>query len=87
MAENPEGAIGHIDEFRKPDGTVDYEQIGSKVIDGPTGFIYPDIEAWREHVSPISGTKPTDPEYLIQTTTPNYAEISAKALERGAAKA
>lgn len=80
----PEGATGHTDDFLKPDGSPDYEKIGSQVIDGPTGFIFPTHEAWLNHISPISGTKPSDPEYLRKTTTPDYDAVAAAAKERGA---
>jgi len=32
------------------------------------------------------GAMPTEPEYLIRTTTPHFAKISASAVERGEAK-
>ena len=75
----PEGAIGHK-------STMTEEEISGKVIDGPTGFVFPDIDSWKAHISPISGTVPTDPEYLKQTTTPNYDEVAAAAVDRGSEK-
>ena len=32
------------------------------------------------------GAMPTEPEYLIRTTTPNFAKISASAIKRGKGK-
>lgn len=32
------------------------------------------------------GAKPTDPEYLIKTTTPNFQKISESATKRGEEK-
>lgn len=79
----PNGALGHIDDFKKPDGQLDYERLAGCFVDGPTGYVFADQAAWESHISPISGTVPADPEYLRKTTTPNYDEIAAEALARG----
>ena len=79
----PTGAIGTINDVKNSDGSIAYENLIGKVVDGPTGFVFDSMEAWEAHVSPVSGTTPTDPKYLIDTTTPDYERIAEAAILRG----
>jgi hypothetical protein len=42
-------------------------------------------QEYLDHVCPNTERHPTEPEHLINSTTPDFAEISTAALERGAA--
>jgi hypothetical protein len=54
---------------------------------GPCGATFQEETAYLAHqCSKAQGAMPTDPQYLIQTTTPDFAQISQSAQERGAAK-
>lgn len=56
-----------------------------KIICGPCQTIFLREEQYLKHeCKAASGAKPTEPEYLKRTTTPNYDAIAKKAKERGA---
>lgn len=44
-------------------------------------------EEYLVHVCPVTGFAPSDPQHLINSTTPDFAAISAAAIERGSAEA
>lgn len=67
--ETPQGSIGHKDALTP-------EEIDGKVVDGQTGFVFPDYATWAASVNV------DDPAYLGET----FALVSEKALERGAAR-
>lgn len=55
-----------------------------KVICGPCGKSFKTNEEYLNHkCEAAGGAKPTEPEYLIRTTTPNFARVSEAALKRG----
>ena len=58
-----------------------------KFICSPCGQEFKDEASYLAHKCPSAvGAKPTEPEYLIRTTTPNLEKISEEALKRGATK-
>lgn len=75
----PKGAKGYAKDFSP-------EELAGKHVDGPTGLVFDTEEAYLNHVSPISGHKPTEIEHLVKTTTPAAYAIAEKAKERGASK-
>jgi hypothetical protein len=75
----PEGAIGVVSDFTPT------ELVGKHVC-GVSGLVFDTEEAYLNHVSPVSGFKPTEIEHLEETTTPNARAISDAALDRGDAK-
>jgi hypothetical protein len=44
---------------------------------------FSDEKGYLDHTCEVSSLKPTDPEHLVKTTTPNFKEASEAALERG----
>lgn len=59
----------------------------SKTICSPCGKEFKSDKEYLAHACPkADGANPTQPEYLIRTTTPNFEAISNKAVERGSAK-
>lgn len=42
-------------------------------------------DEYLNHVCPVTGFTPQQPEHLINSTTPDFAAISQAAIERGAA--
>ena len=71
----PNGAIGWKEDFT-PD-----ELLG-KIISGETGAVFETEEAYLDHVSPISGFKPTEPGF----NGPAFALVQQGALARGEAR-
>lgn len=58
-----------------------------KVICSPCKEEFKDNAGYLAHpCKSAGGAKPTQPEYLKRTTTPNFDIISAKAKERGEVK-
>ena len=58
-----------------------------KVICGPCKAEFKTKEEYLKHkCKAAGGAKPTDPEYLIRTTTPHLKMIQEAALKRGASK-
>lgn len=58
-----------------------------KVICGPCKKEFKTNEEYLKHeCEAAGGAKPTNPAYLIKTTTPHLAKISEAALKRGAEK-
>ena len=58
-----------------------------KVICGPCKAEFKTNEEYLKHeCKAAGGAKPTEPEYLIKTTTPHFAKISEAAIKRGADK-
>lgn len=59
----------------------------NKVICGPCGKGFKTNEEYLDHkCEKADGFTPRDPEYLVNTTCPNFAKISESAIERGKAK-
>lgn len=55
-----------------------------KVICSPCGKEFKTEEEYLNHkCSKADGAKPTEPEYLIKTTTPNLVKIQESAIKRG----
>jgi len=58
-----------------------------EVICSPCGKKFKTNEEWLKHkCEAAGGAMPTEPEYVIRTTTPNFAKISEAAIKRGEAK-
>jgi len=58
-----------------------------KVICGPCGEEFKTNEEFLKHkCKAADGAMPTQPEYVIRTTTPGFAKISEAAVKRGEAK-
>jgi len=58
-----------------------------KVICGPCKAEFKTKEEYLVHkCKAAGGAKPTEPAYLIRTTTPHFAKISEAAIKRGASK-
>ena len=58
-----------------------------KVICGPCKAEFKTKEEYLVHkCKAAGGAKPTEPAYLIRTTTPHFAKISEAAIKRGADK-
>jgi len=58
-----------------------------KTICGPCKVKFKDHAEYLKHAcAKAGGAKPTEPNYLIKTTQPNYAKVSEAALKRGADK-
>jgi len=68
----PEGAIGFKDQLTP-------EQLVGKHIDGLTGAVFETEEAYLNHVSPVTGKTPKDPEHLGE----NFKRVSDAAVARG----
>lgn len=55
---------------------------------GPCDGAFASREEFLAHgCTKAEGAKPTSPDYLVKTTTPNFAKISEAAVKRGADKA
>lgn len=54
-----------------------------KHICGPCLAEFNTIENYRNHTCGVSSEKPTNPNHLVKTTTPNFKLISEAALARG----
>jgi len=58
-----------------------------KITCGPCGKVFKTNAEYLKHkCEKAGGAKPTEPEYLIRTTTPHFAKISEAAVKRGAEK-
>jgi len=59
-----------------------------KFICGPCKSVFKTEKEYLNHkCKAAGGAKPTEPEYLIRTTTPHLKRIQEAALKRGADKA
>lgn len=84
MAKLPKGAVGKLDDFRKEDGTLDYEALAGKHIASESNLVFDTEEAYSDHVSPVTGHSPTEVEHLDATSGGEFSRASAAAQERGA---
>lgn len=59
-----------------------------KVICKPCGKTFDTNEEYLDHkCEKADGFTPRDPEYVIKTTSPNFAKVSESAIKRGKDKA
>lgn len=71
----PNGSIGWKEEF-KPEDLV------GKIVSGETGAVFENDDDYINHISPISGFTPADPEF----NGPAFKLVQEGALARGEAR-
>jgi len=53
---------------------------------GTCSGVYATEAEYLAHVCEASGSKPTEVDHLVKTTTPNFAKVAEAALKRGEEK-
>lgn len=76
QVELPENAIGFAKDMTP-------EELAGKHVDGLTGAVFETEEAYLNHVSPVTGHTPQEPEHL----GPEFVAVQKAALERGKERA
>lgn len=71
----PKGSIGIASEMTE-------KQLAGKHL-SRDGFVFETEEDYLNHVSPLTGYKPTDFEHQVAMTDGRYSQVSEKAQERG----